>query len=81
MAFVPDFNVGNILFDGERSVAMTQDLTSDIQVVYRDSLIAIQAIYTGSPSGSLKIEGSLDKTNWSDIPSTDRDWETEYFLH
>ena len=71
MAFTPDFRIGDILFDGSRSVGMTGDLTSDTQVISEDSLIAIQAVYTGTPVGTLKLQNSLDNSNWCDSPSTE----------
>ena len=71
MSFKPDFRIGDVLFDDARSVGMTEDLTSDTQVISEDSLIAIQAIFSGTPVGILKLQNSLDNEHWCDAPSTE----------
>ena len=72
MAFQDDYGhrIAVIPFSGENTVIMSQDLTSDIQVIFRDQMFSIQPVWTGGPTGTLKLEGSLDKNNWCLIPST-----------
>ena len=45
---------------------MSGNLTSDtIKVPYRDTGLAIQCYWTGSPEGLLDLQYSLDDTNWT----------------
>lgn len=37
--------------------------SSSIQIQFLDN-ICIQAIYTGTPTGTFSVEGSLDNSNW-----------------
>lgn len=69
MAFQPNFRVINVSFNDLTSASMSSDIESDIIFSPCHSL-AVQAIYTGSPVGTLKIQYSLDKINWSDLPNS-----------
>jgi hypothetical protein len=69
MTFTPSFRVQDVTFNDETSVSMSTDIQSDI-IVSMGSIFSIQLVYTGSPVGLLKLEYSLDKTNWSDASGT-----------
>lgn len=48
---------------------MSSDVTSEVvNVEYMDN-VGIQAVYSGSPVGDLKIEVSQDETNWDELTS------------
>lgn len=49
------------------SVSMGADITSDSQQLTNMFGFSIQAVYTGSPVGALKLEASLDKVTWNDV--------------
>lgn len=58
-------NSKQILTAGDMSLTLTSvsyDLTEK-------SLAAMQAVYTGSPTGSLQVQGSNDDLNWSSVGS------------
>lgn len=44
---------------------MSGSLTSAVYDLQYKSLAAVQAFYTGSPVGSLVVQGSCDGTHWS----------------
>lgn len=48
---------------------MSGDLTSVSYDLQEKSLAAMQAVYTGAPTGSLQIQGSNDNVNWSSVGS------------
>lgn len=43
--------------------------TSDAYSIEHIANFAVQFVLTGSPSGTLKVQASLDAQNWSDVPS------------
>jgi hypothetical protein len=43
---------------------MTGSLTSSVTNIQCLDNICIQAIYTGTPTGTFSVEGSLDNVNW-----------------
>lgn len=47
--------------------SMGADVTSAPIVVSAKSGYAVQAVYTGSPVGTLTLEGSVDGSNWQTI--------------
>ena len=56
----------NVLSNGD----MSGDLASSISTVkYMDNM-AYQCAWTGSPSGTLNVQVSLDGTNWASLSST-----------
>lgn len=69
MAFQPNFRVIDLTFDDLTSASMDSDIVGDTIFSPCQSL-AIQAVFTGAPSGTLKIQYSLDKINWSDLPNS-----------
>jgi len=48
----------------------TATLTSDPMLVYEMILSCIQAVYTGSPVGTLKLQQSVNGTTWTDVASS-----------
>jgi len=70
MAFVPSYQVQDITFSDETSASLAASVTSDI-IVFMGTVFSIQVVYTGSPTGTVKLEYSLDKTNWSDVAGSD----------
>lgn len=49
---------------------MAGNLTSDAEPLDSYYGSAIQAVYTGSPVGTLKLQASIDGTNYSDITAS-----------
>ncbi len=45
---------------------MSGDIASSIVPIQTEVMVSFQAIYTGSPTGTLKIQVSNDQTNWED---------------
>jgi len=69
MSFQPNFRVLDLKFDGLTSASMDSSFESDTIFSPCHSL-AIQAVYSGGPEGILKVQYSLDKINWSDLPNS-----------
>lgn len=59
-------NSKQILTAGDMSQATLTSVAYDLQ---EKSLAAMQAIYTGSPVGSLQVQGSNDDIHWSAVGS------------
>jgi len=51
------------------SAAMTGNVTSGAALLDHMGLAAVHAVWTGTPTGTLKAQASLDGANWIDIPS------------
>lgn len=49
---------------------MSADITSEAINLVKKEGVAVQAIFTGSPTGTLKIEGSIDGINYTAITET-----------
>lgn len=47
--------------------SMASSFNSNAFNLDRTPIFAIQAVYTGSPVGTLKLQSSNDGTNWDDI--------------
>lgn len=54
------------------AVSMTHPITITSATINLESMIgyAIQAIYTGTPAGTIKLQASIDGVTWSDISGT-----------
>lgn len=70
MAFVPSYQVQDITFSDETSASLAASVTSDI-IVFMGTVFSIQVVYTGSPTGTFKLQYSLDKENWSDVAGSE----------
>lgn len=56
-----------IEFDLISAGNMAGSLTSPTAILEDARAVAVHARYAGAPSGSLKIQASLDGTNWVDL--------------
>lgn len=50
--------------------SMAGNLTSEIINLEHISAVAISAVYTGSPVGTVKVQRSNDQVTWDDVPSS-----------
>ncbi len=57
-------NYETIISAGDMSLASLTSTTINLDFKL---IVAIQAVYTGSPVGTLKLQGSIGGTSWSDI--------------
>jgi len=48
---------------------LNTNYTGDTQTMEHLIGCAIQLVWTGTPAGTFKLQASLDKTNWADVPS------------
>lgn len=48
---------------------MSGNLTSSVTEIKEARRYGVQLIYTGTPTGTLKLQGSNDNTNWTDLTS------------
>lgn len=46
---------------------MSADITSSVIEIKEARSYCIQTVYSGTPTGTLKVQGSNDNTNWSDV--------------
>ena len=72
MAFTPTHGVTDMKFSGATSISMASSFTSDVYPLSHETLYAIQAVFTGSGSGELVLEYSLDQENWCEVSGTNR---------
>ena len=70
MAFVPSYGVRDVRWSDETSVAMNEDSSSDTIALDQSTMFAVQTVYVGVPFGTIKLQYSLDKSNWLDVPGS-----------
>lgn len=59
---------GAVFFAGVATGDLSTSINSDPIKIEFQNILSIQAIYTGSPTGQLLVQGSLDLTNWITFP-------------
>lgn len=47
--------------------SMTGNLTSAVSTVTGFDGVCYQASWSGTPTGTFKVQGSIDQTNWTDL--------------
>ena len=57
----------NIVYDALEAANVAVNQASEIFDIRYNYGYAVQATFTGSPSGTVLVEGSIDKVNWSTI--------------
>lgn len=60
-------NAHRIIIDGN----MASNITSEAVDVSRMDNISVEAIYTGSPNGTLTLQGSNSKENWASVNTSE----------
>lgn len=62
----------NMLFSGLESGDMSGSISSSGIRLDQVEVYGVQAVFTGSPVGTLKLQESNDGTNWDDVTSSEK---------
>lgn len=69
MRFIQKTLAVNKASDNSSYSTMDVDLVTEAMPLFVECIYAFQATWAGTPTGTLKIQASLDGTTWTDVPS------------